>query len=73
MPVLDADGRLIGIAAVGRNYPSVWERLGQATPNLLIYLGVASALGVAGSLLLARRVKRQTLGMEPSDRHHRPG
>ncbi|MGH3834682.1 MAG: ATP-binding protein [Pseudonocardiaceae bacterium] len=67
VPVLDADGRLIGIAAVGRNYPSVWERLGQATPNLLIYLGVASALGVAGSLLLARRVKRQTLGMEPSD------
>ena len=34
-------------------------------PNLLTYLGVASLLGVAGSLLLARRVKRQTLGLEP--------
>ena len=36
-------------------------------PNLLTYLGVASVLGVAGSLLLARRVKRQTLGMEPDE------
>ncbi|MGH4001678.1 MAG: PAS domain-containing protein, partial [Pseudonocardiaceae bacterium] len=67
VPVLDDDGRLVGVAAVGRDYPSVWERLSQAIPNLLIYLGVASALGVAGSLLLARRVKRQTLGMEPSE------
>ena len=34
-------------------------------PNLLTYLGVASAVGVGGSLLVARRVKRQTLGLEP--------
>ena len=33
-----------------------------SSPNLLIYLGVASVLGLGGSLLLARRVKRQTLG-----------
>jgi sensor histidine kinase regulating citrate/malate metabolism len=43
------------------------ERLEQATPDLLTYLGVASVLGVAGSLLLSRRVKRQTLGMEPDE------
>ncbi|NED01574.1 ATPase, partial [Streptomyces sp. SID6648] len=34
---------------------------------LLAYLGVASGLGVAGSWLLARRVKRQTLGLEPRE------
>ncbi|MGY2743067.1 two-component system CitB family sensor kinase [Arthrobacter sp. UYCu723] len=67
VPVLDDTGAMIGIAAISRNYPSTWERLGDAVPNLLTYLGVASVLGVAGSLLLARRVKRQTLGMEPTE------
>ena len=34
-------------------------------PNLLTYLGLAGIVGFAGSLLVARRVKRQTLGLEP--------
>ncbi|WP_066287407.1 sensor histidine kinase [Arthrobacter sp. B6] len=67
VPVLDDAGKMIGIASISRNYPSTLERLGDAVPNLLTYLGVASVLGVVGSLLLARRVKRQTLGMEPSE------
>ncbi|MGY4541612.1 two-component system CitB family sensor kinase [Arthrobacter sp. UYNi723] len=67
VPVLDDTGQMIGIASISRNYPSTLERLGDAVPNLLTYLGVASVLGVAGSLLLSRRVKRQTLGMEPSE------
>lgn len=67
VPVLDDTGKMIGIASIGRDYPSTLERLGDAVPNLLTYLGVASSLGVAGSLLLSRRVKRQTLGMEPSE------
>ncbi|WP_077488419.1 sensor histidine kinase [Sinomonas mesophila] len=66
-PVLDDAGRMAGIAAVGRSYPSAWERLVAATPNLLTYLGVSLALGAAGSLLLSWRVKRQTLGMEPDE------
>lgn len=67
VPVLDDAGKMIGIASISRDYPSTLERLGDAVPNLLTYLGVASVLGVAGSLLLSRRVKRQTLGMEPSE------
>ncbi|MHA7155604.1 sensor histidine kinase [Arthrobacter sp. TMN-50] len=65
VPILGDAGDMVGIAIVGRQYPSFVERLGQATPNLIIYLGVASIVGVTGSLLLARRVKRQTLGLEP--------
>ena len=53
--------------AVGRRLPLCLDRLLDAVPNLLIYLGVASALGLVGSVLLARRVKRQTLGMEPAE------
>jgi sensor histidine kinase regulating citrate/malate metabolism len=67
VPVLDDAGHLAGIAAVGRAYPSVFERLVAATPNLLTYLGVSLALGAVGSVLLSRRVKRQTLGMEPEE------
>ncbi|BCW43457.1 sensor histidine kinase [Arthrobacter sp. StoSoilB5] len=67
VPVLDDSGTMIGIAAISRNYPSALERLEDVVPNLLTYVGVASVLGVAGSLLLSRRVKRQTLGMEPRE------
>ncbi|WP_347109567.1 sensor histidine kinase [Paenarthrobacter sp. S56] len=67
VPVLDDSGKMIGIASISRSFPSTLERLGDAAPNLLTYLGVASVLGVAGSLLMSRRVKRQTLGMEPRE------
>lgn len=67
VPVLNDAGEMIGIASISRNYPTTLERLGDAVPNLLTYVGVASVLGVAGSFLLSRRVKRQTLGMEPSE------
>ena len=56
-----------GVVAVARQYPSVLDNLAAALPNLLTYLGIASLLGVTGSLLLARRVKRQTLGLEPRE------
>src|SRR4051812_18893710 len=58
-------GKVVGTAAVGQGYPSVGENLRSAVPNLLAYLGLAGIVGVVGSLLVARRVKRQTLGLEP--------
>jgi two-component system, CitB family, sensor kinase len=56
---------VLGFVTVGANTPGFWDSLEGAAPNLLTYLAVAGLLGVAGSLLLARRVKRQTLGLEP--------
>ncbi|MBO1269735.1 sensor histidine kinase [Arthrobacter cavernae] len=67
VPVIDDGGTMVGIVAVGRQYPSVLERLGEAIPNLLTYLGVSLALGAACSLLLSRRIKRQTFGLEPGE------
>jgi two-component system, CitB family, sensor kinase len=65
-PVMDdGSATMLGFVVVGANTPGFWDSLEGAAPNLLTYLGVASVLGVAGSLLLARRVKRQTLGLEP--------
>ena len=64
-PVQSYDGEQLGFVAVLRPQPSVLDGLREATPNLLTYLGVATLVGVAGSLLVARRVKRQTFGLEP--------
>jgi two-component system CitB family sensor kinase len=67
-PVYSARGdRVLGLVAVQRRYPGVLGSLEAAAPNLLTYLGLASALGIGGSLLVARRVKRQTLGLEPAE------
>ncbi|WP_205324512.1 sensor histidine kinase [Glycomyces sp. YM15] len=67
-PVIDdADYDLLGVAVVGQEVPSAAALLAGDSPNLLLYLGIASALGVAGSWLLARRIKRQTFGMEPRE------
>ncbi|WP_030248392.1 MULTISPECIES: sensor histidine kinase [unclassified Streptomyces] len=71
VPVLGAReenlGRLLGTVMIGEADPTVWQRLNGASSYLLAYLGIASGLGVAGSWLLARRVKRQTLGLEPRE------
>jgi two-component system CitB family sensor kinase len=60
-------GELLGYVVVGRYYPSRLEVIGTAAPSVFLYLALAGAIGVAGSLLLARRVKRQTLGLEPPE------
>ncbi|QWT24528.1 Spo0B domain-containing protein [Subtercola sp. PAMC28395] len=65
VPILSDAGTLVGTIIAGRQVPSLAGLLASAAPNLLTYLGVAGVLGTAGSLLLAARVKRQTLGLEP--------
>jgi two-component system CitB family sensor kinase len=65
-PVLASRGAdVLGFVAVVRPYPGVLDALADAAPNLLTYLGLGSVIGIVGSLLVARRVKRQTLGLEP--------
>src|SRR5918996_3563588 len=68
VPVLTGPRReAAGFVVVTRLYPSVLDGLVAAAPNLLTYLGLASVIGIVGSLLVARRVKRQTLGLEPPE------
>lgn len=71
VPVLSSTegevGRMVGFVVVERDYPSLLDLLWRTAPTLAIYLGVASVLGLTGSLLLSRRVKRQTLGLEPAE------
>ncbi|WP_306204943.1 sensor histidine kinase [Actinoplanes sp. RD1] len=68
VPVLrEPDGRFLGLIVVGRAYPTLADQLASALTNLLTYLVLGTVLGVGGSLLVARRVKRQTLGLEPRE------
>lgn len=71
VPVLAADsrrlGRHVGTVMIGEASPTWWERLRGASSYLGIYLGVASLIGLLGSWLVARRIKRQTFGMEPRE------
>ncbi|WP_248257545.1 sensor histidine kinase [Georgenia sp. EYE_87] len=67
VPVLDDGGALVGVARVERELPAVTERLAMAGPSLLVYVGLATTIGVIGSTMLARRIKRQTLGLEPTE------
>jgi len=60
-------GDVVGSVTIGRDVPSAFEIVQDSIPNLVAYVGVASALGIAGSFLLSRRIKRQTLGLEPSE------
>jgi sensor histidine kinase regulating citrate/malate metabolism len=68
VPVLDPEhGEIIGFVVVGVDYPALIELFRAAVPNLLVYLLLGAAVGGIGSLLLARRVKRQTMGLEPGE------
>jgi sensor histidine kinase regulating citrate/malate metabolism len=71
VPVLKAAqpnlGRHLGTVMIGEASPTIWQRLNGASSYLLAYLGIASGLGLIGSWLLARRTKRQTLGLEPRE------
>ncbi|MGC1212819.1 MAG: ATP-binding protein [Micromonospora sp.] len=71
VPVLGAReenlGRYLGVVVIGEASPTWSQRLVGASSYLFTYLGIASALGVIGSWLLARRIKRQTLGLEPRE------
>ncbi|MFJ8106541.1 ATP-binding protein [Streptomyces sp. NPDC096132] len=68
VPVIsDRTQRISGYVAAEQVLPSIWQILTSAFPELLVLLGIASGLGVAGSLTLAWWVKRQTLGLEPAE------
>lgn len=60
-------GDVVGYVVVGRDYPTTWERLGDTAPTLAVYVLVGALVGLGGSLLLSRRIKRQTHGLEPNE------
>src|SRR6202035_2857423 len=66
-PIFDGAGRVIGIVSVGFTAGTLSQQLAAMLPQIGLNMLVALALGVAGSLLLAQRLKRQTFGLEPEE------
>ncbi|XVQ14882.1 ATP-binding protein [Spirillospora sp. CA-255316] len=72
VPVMGTPGNgrgphIIGIVAADKAMPGLLARLTDSPAGALALLGIASLLGVAGSLLVTWWVKRQTLGLEPRE------
>ena len=67
VPVRDDRGAVIGLVSVGILESSVSAQLRNDLPVLLIPPAIGLGLGALGSLLLARRIKRQTFGLEPDE------
>ena len=67
VPLRDADGRVVGEVSVG----IAISELERETHKLVVLLGLVAlgplAVGLAGAVLLARRLRRTTLGLEPEE------
>jgi two-component system CitB family sensor kinase len=67
VPLYGADGKVIGLVSVGLLEERVTAKLISDLPVILIPPALGLGLGVIGSFLLARRIKRQTFGLEPNE------
>jgi two-component system CitB family sensor kinase len=67
VPIYGVGGEVIGLVSVGLLEKRVTAHLVSDLPVILIPPALGLLLGVAGSFLLARRIKRQTFGLEPDE------
>jgi sensor histidine kinase regulating citrate/malate metabolism len=66
VPITD-HGRVIGLVSVGLLVERISAEASRQLPSLFAWAALALAVGTAGSLLLASRIRRQTLGLEPAE------
>jgi two-component system CitB family sensor kinase len=64
IPLRTPDGQIVGIVSVGVVEATIRRNLSTTVPIVALYAGAALALGILASLLLTRRLKRQTFGLE---------
>ncbi|MCX0269888.1 ATP-binding protein [Nocardia zapadnayensis] len=68
VPVIgQGDHQVVGYVAAKKAQPAIWHVLTGSFPGLLGLLGIATGVGIAGSLSLSWWVKRQTFGLEPAE------
>jgi two-component system CitB family sensor kinase len=66
-PIFDDSGNVVGLVSVGVLSVTVAEAFRERTPAVLVGSSLAMALGALGAWYLARRIRRQTLGLEPAE------
>ncbi|MQY04086.1 sensor histidine kinase [Actinomadura macrotermitis] len=65
VPLYDAGAKVIGEVSVGFDARAIDRELGDALRDLGLFIAGALLLGVLASAAIGRRLKRQTLGLEP--------
>lgn len=67
VPIVGSQGSIVGLVSVGVLEARVSSELKSNLPSSAIPPLIGLALGTLGAFLLARRVKRQTFGLEPNE------
>ena len=64
-PVFAPDGKQVGAVLVGIMTESVEEEVANSREGIYVGVGVGMLVGVLGSLILARKIKKILFGLEP--------
>lgn len=64
-PIYDDESNLIGVVCVGYTQQTVNQQLGEVQQRLFLGLGIGLFIGLIGSFILARQIKKELLGLEP--------
>ncbi|MFG3689134.1 ATP-binding protein [Micromonospora sp. NPDC047740] len=67
VPVHDSRGDVVGGVSVGIDAGEVGNRLDDLLPATGLFTGLALVVGAVSAALLARRLRRRTLALEPAD------
>jgi two-component system CitB family sensor kinase len=67
VPLRDSSGAIVGEVSVGIHADRISDRLDELLPAAAVFTTLALGIGVGGAALLAVRLKRRTLGLEPTD------
>ncbi|MFG2007153.1 ATP-binding protein [Spirillospora sp. NPDC048911] len=66
-PILASGGRVVGQVSVGIDAGAVSGHVGRLLRAAAGFIALALIAGVAAAIMVARRLRRQTLGLEPAD------
>ncbi|MFE0698701.1 SpoIIE family protein phosphatase [Streptomyces sp. NPDC058872] len=67
VPVVDAQGRIVGLVSSGIEVESIAHAVEERLPLLLGAAGGALAVAVGGAALVSQRLRRQTHGLGPAE------
>ncbi|MET4046577.1 MULTISPECIES: ATP-binding protein [unclassified Rhodococcus (in: high G+C Gram-positive bacteria)] len=65
-PVIDTSGNIVGLVSAGVTRAKISEQFVRGLPMIFAVVLAGFAAAAAGSVLLGRRLRRQTLGMAPA-------
>lgn len=64
-PVYGQDEELVGFVSVGVTRQRIWQGFLDGLPTIIGVVAAGVAVSAAGAYLIARRLRRQTLGLDP--------